>query len=85
MDAASRVREAFVDASRRRALGAERGEVVALDGIAMMFTNLADESLNGGIAFGSPADPAAMIETAGEMATGRGQPLGLEVERGRFP
>lgn len=75
----------FVEAEGRRALGAQRGEVVELDGVLMAFSNLADESLNGGLAFDAPTDPAAAIAAADAAASERGQPLGLEVERGRFP
>jgi ribosomal protein S18 acetylase RimI-like enzyme len=75
----------FVEAERRRALGAHGGEVVELDGIVMAFTNLPDESLNGGLAVEAPSDPAAAIAAADAAAAERGQPLGLEVERGRFP
>jgi len=85
MDVRTRVAAGFVEAERRRALGAQRGEVVDLDGIVMAFTNLADEGLNGGLVVEAPADPAAAIAAADAAATERGQPLGLEVERGRFP
>ena len=85
MDAAERVAAGFLEAERRRAAGAARGEVVELDGVVMAFTNLADESLNGGLVFGMPADPSATIAAAEAAAAERGQPLGLEVERGRFP
>jgi len=84
MDVATRVGEAFVEASRRRALGAPDGEVLEFDGLLMTFTNLPDASLNGGHAVRAPRDPAAAIEAAEAAARERGQPLGLEVERGRF-
>lgn len=85
MDTAARVAAGFVEAERRRALGAPTGEVVELDGIVMSFTNLDDETLNGGLVTAAPADPEATIAAAESAAAERGQPLGLEVERGRFP
>jgi GNAT superfamily N-acetyltransferase len=85
MDAATRVAEGFIDASRRRALGAARGEVVEIDGLVMTFTNLADGSLNGGHAAHDPRDPAGAVAAAEAAALERGQPLGLDIERGRFP
>jgi ribosomal protein S18 acetylase RimI-like enzyme len=85
MDVASRVAAGFVEAERRRALAAPHGEVVELDGVVMAFTNLPDESLNAGLVTGQPADPAGAIAAAEASASERGQPLGLEVEAGRFP
>ena len=85
MDPADRVTAGFVEAERRRALAVPHGEVVELDGIVMAFTNLRDATLNGGVVHGMPADPARTVVAAGAAAEERGQPLGLEVERGRFP
>ena len=85
MDPAARVTAGSLEAQRRRALAVANGEVVPLDGITMAFTNLADESLNGGIVHAMPADAARALAAAGAAAAARGQPLGLEVERGRFP
>lgn len=82
---AERVAEGFVAAERRRALAAPHGEVVEFDGIVMAFTNLPDESLNGGVVVGMPADPAGTIAAAAAAAHERSQPLGLEVERDRHP
>jgi ribosomal protein S18 acetylase RimI-like enzyme len=85
MSVVERVRSGFADAERRRALWVAGGEVVELDGLEMMFTNLPDEGQNAGLVTGSPADPAGTIAAAAAAAHERGQPLGLEVERGRFP
>jgi GNAT superfamily N-acetyltransferase len=85
MGAAERVAEGFVAAERSRALAAPHGEVVELDGIVMAFTNLPDEGLNAGVVVGMPADPAGTLAAAAAAAHERGQPLGLEVERGRHP
>ena len=85
MDPAGRVAAGFVEAERRRALASPHGEVIEFDGVVMAFTNLADVSLNGGLVTGMPSDPAGTIAAAEAAAAERGQPLGLEVERGRFP
>lgn len=85
MGEAERVAEGLEAAARRRALTAPRGEVVELDGVVMTFTNLPDESLNGGIVVAMPADPARTIAAAAAAAHQRNQPLGLEVERDRHP
>jgi ribosomal protein S18 acetylase RimI-like enzyme len=85
MDVVERVRSGFADAGRRRALSVPGGEVVELDGVEMMFSNLPDEGQNAGLVTGLPADPAGTIAAAAAAADERGQPLGLEVERGRFP
>jgi ribosomal protein S18 acetylase RimI-like enzyme len=85
MDDARRVAAGFAEAERRRALGAAGGEIVELDGLLMAFTNLADASLNAGLAVDPPGDPVGALAAAEAAASARGQPLGLEVERGRFP
>jgi len=85
MDDAARVAAGFVEAERRRALSTPIGEVVELDGVVLAFTNLADPALNPGIVVAVPSDPSAAIAKAEGAAAERGHPLGLEIERGRFP
>jgi GNAT superfamily N-acetyltransferase len=76
---------AYVEVARRRARYAAAGEVVDVDGIAMLFSNLADDAQNGGFVVSEPADAANAIAAAEIESTRRGHGFGLEVERGRFP
>ena len=58
---------------------------ITADTVVMAFTNLPDPGLNGGLVVALPRDPAATIRAAEAAAVERGQPLGMEVERDRYP
>jgi ribosomal protein S18 acetylase RimI-like enzyme len=85
-EAVGRIRAAYVEGSRRRALSVQGGEIIEVDGLVVALTNLPDPALNGVVVSREPDDPDAAISAAEEEFHRRGHPFfGIELERGRHP
>ena len=85
-EAVNRIRAAYVEGSRRRALSVEGGEVVEIDGLVVALTNLPEPALNGAVVAREPQDSDAALAAAEEEFRRRGHPFfGIELERGRHP
>ena len=86
MDVANRVAASALEAERTRALAVEGGEVLELDGLVLILTNLPAAELNGVRVASAPADPAAALAAAEQRFRDRGHPFfGIEIEVGRHP
>jgi len=81
-----RIRAAYVEGSRRRALSVEGGEVVEIDGLVVALTNLPEPALNGAVVAREPEDADVALAAAEQEFRRRGHPFfGIELERGRHP
>jgi GNAT superfamily N-acetyltransferase len=84
-DAAERIARGFVDAEckrRRKVVGAE---VIEIDGLVLMLSNLPDPQLNGVFIEREPSDPAAALEAAEEEYRRRRMVFGIDLQVGRNP
>ncbi len=85
-DVLDRIRAAYVEGSRKRALSVDGGEVIEVDGLVVALTNLPEPALNGAVVAREPEDSDAALAVAEQEFRRRGHPFfGIELERGRHP
>jgi GNAT superfamily N-acetyltransferase len=84
-DAAERIARGFVDAERKRRRKVVSAEVIEIDGLVLMLSNLPDPQLNGVFVEREPSDPAAALEAAEEAYDRRRMLLGVDLQAGRHP
>jgi hypothetical protein len=86
MDVVDRVAAAALGCERLRAALVEGGEVIDVDGLTVVLTNLPAPELNGTRVSREPEDTPVALERAREVFRSRGHPFfGIEIELGRHP
>jgi GNAT superfamily N-acetyltransferase len=75
---------AFAEVSRERRL-ASAGDVVEVDGLALLFHPSPDDEVNYAVVAREPMDPVAAIQRAREAFAERGRRFGLDLQAGRHP
>ena len=84
-DAAERIALGFVDAERKRRQKVVGAEVIEIDGLVLMLSNLPDPQLNGVFAEREPSDAAAAVAAAEEEYRRRRVAFGIDLQAGRHP
>ena len=85
MDVAERIALGVVDAERMRRERVVGAEVLELDGYVLAFSNQPDPALNGAMVEREPEDAVGSLRLAEAECVRRGQPLGVNLQRGRHP
>jgi GNAT superfamily N-acetyltransferase len=83
MDVAERIALGVVDAERLRRERVVGAEVLEIDGYVLAFSNQPDPALNGVMVEREPQDPLGSLHLAEAECVRRGQPLGVNLQRGR--
>lgn len=84
-DAAERIARGFVDAERKRRERVVGAEVIEIDGLVLMLSNLPDPQLNGVFVEREPSDAVAAIGAAEEEYRRRRMAFGIDLQAARHP
>jgi len=84
-DAAERIARGFVDAERKRRQKVVGAEVIQIDGLVLMLSNVPDPQLNGVFVEREPSDATAALAAAVEEYRRRRMVLGVDLQAGRHP
>jgi GNAT superfamily N-acetyltransferase len=85
VDEAERIALGVVAAERARRANVDGAEVIELDGLVLVLSNLAEPTSNGVVVADRPVDAVGSLRAAEEAFERRGLTLGIELQAGRHP
>ena len=85
METAERIALGMVDAERKRRVKVAGAEILEIDGLVLMFSNLPDPALNPIAVERCPGDPERALALADREFERRGLTIGIDLQVGRHP